>query len=36
MKIIKTNKRTNLKSSTLSELLDIKAESPPLADVSAD
>ena len=36
MKIIKTNKRTNLKSSTLSDLLDIKAESPPLADVSAD
>ena len=36
MKIIKTNKRTNLKSSTLSDLLDIKAEGPPLADFSAD
>ena len=36
MKIIKTNKRTNLKSSTLSDLLGIKAEGPPLASFSAD
>ena len=36
MKIIKTNKRTNLKSSTLSDLLNIKAEGPPLTSFSAD
>ncbi len=36
LKIIKTNRRTNLKSSTLSDLLDIKAEGPPLASFSAD
>ena len=36
MKIIKMNKRTNLKSSTLSDLLDIKAEGAPLAGFSAD
>ena len=34
MKIIKTYKRTNLKSSTLSDLLYIKAEGPPLASFS--
>jgi len=36
VKNIKTNRRTNLKSSTLSDLLDIKAEGPPLASFSAD
>ena len=36
MKIVKTNRRTSLKSTTLSDLLKIKAESPPLASFSAD
>ena len=36
MKVIKTNLRTNLKSCTLSDLLEIKVEGPPLASFSAD
>ena len=36
MKIIKTNRRINLKSTTLSDLLEIKTEGPPLASFSAD
>jgi hypothetical protein len=36
MKVIKTKKRTHLKSSTLSDLLDINVEGPPLAKFSAD
>ena len=36
MKVIKTNRRTNLDSSTLSDLLEIQAEGPPLASFSAD
>ena len=36
MKIVKTNRRTSLKSTTLSDLLEIKAEGPPLASFSAD
>jgi len=36
MKIIKTNRRSNLKSRTLSDFLDIKAGGPPLAGFNAD
>ena len=35
LKIIKTERRTNLKSSTLLDLLEIKAEGPPFASFSA-
>ena len=36
LKIVKTNRRTKLKTSTLSDLLDVKEEGPPLRDFNAD
>ena len=36
MKVIKTNRRTHLDSSTLSDLLNIQVEGPPLASFSTD
>ena len=36
LKIIKTDRRSNLKSTTLSDLLDIQVEGPPLTSFSAD
>ena len=36
MKVIETNRRTHPDSSTLSDLLDIQVEGPPLASFSAD
>ena len=34
LKVIKTEQRTNLKKQTLSDLLEIKVEGPPLAEFS--